>query len=159
MRVDAGLAISSRNVYLTDQERALAPVVFEALQAAAALVPYGPHEDSVAVRTLKQAAAQHVATVPDAHLEYISIADNQTGQELADEQLITPTVLRRRGLLLSTAVQVGSTRLIDNLPLEAGLMHHHRGRLGSDTKPSLRRRQVVVPAQPPAAGRVAVGVA
>jgi pantoate--beta-alanine ligase len=127
-----GLAMSSRNAYLVEHERTIAPVVYKSLQAAAALLPSvsaGTEAgavsastgvgETVSVGTLKQAAVSTINEVPGADLEYISIADNMTGQELADDEQLSADFINRRGLLLSNAVCVGTTRLIDNLCIPA----------------------------------------
>lgn len=93
VRAPDGLALSSRNAYLNEAERAAAPVLYRALRAAAALVRDGEH-DAVHLREVMEAT---IATEPLAHLEYA-------------EARHAPDEIR-----LLVAARVGTTRLIDNL--------------------------------------------
>jgi pantoate--beta-alanine ligase len=96
-----GLALSSRNVRLTPEQRAAAPVLQRALLAARARYEAG-ERDGEALR----GAMRHVlAAEPVAAPEYVSCADPETLAELA-------TVTRPA--LLSMAVRFGAVRLIDN---------------------------------------------
>lgn len=104
-REEDGLALSSRNKYLNDAERAAAPVLQRALHAAQAA--YAAGERSAAnLRLLMQ---RTIEAEPLARLQYVSCAHPLTLQEL-------DTV--SEGALLSMAVYFGKTRLIDNLVLE-----------------------------------------
>ncbi|MBE7513050.1 MAG: pantoate--beta-alanine ligase [Anaerolineales bacterium] len=106
VREPDGLAKSSRNVYLAPTERAAAPVLYQALSAARRRYEEGErHPD--ALRTVMGAV---LATEPRAEVVYLSAADAETLSELS-----TPT---ERPILLSLAVRIGRTRLIDNLTLE-----------------------------------------
>jgi pantoate--beta-alanine ligase len=101
-----GLALSSRNVYLDPAQRAAAPVLYRALEAAAQLYAKG-ERNAVMLR----AAIQHtLAQQPLAQLEYVSVADPRTLQEVEREV--------EHGALVSLAVRFGTTRLIDNVMLE-----------------------------------------
>ncbi len=101
-----GLARSSRNVYLTAEERAQAPALYRALTAAAAAYAAGERE-AAALRAVMQAT---LAAAPLAQVQYVSCADPRTLTEL---ETVGP-----EGALLSMAVYFGKTRLIDNLVLE-----------------------------------------
>ena len=112
LREPDGLAMSSRNVYLSPQERQAAPALYGALQAAARLWREKPDQRSgPALRTAMQNV---LAEVPAGKADYVSAADPLTLQEY--EGAVPPG----QGVLLSLAVRFGSTRLIDNMPLEAG---------------------------------------
>lgn len=100
-----GLAMSSRNVYLTPEQRAAAPVIRRALLRARDAYLAG-ERDPNALRTLVQ---RELAAEPLGHVEYISLADDITLEEL--ESAI------RGPALLSTVVRFGPTRLLDNLEL------------------------------------------
>jgi pantoate--beta-alanine ligase len=100
-----GLAMSSRNVHLSPDERAAAPVLARALRAARGL--YGRGERSA--EALRGEMRRVLAEEPLAKPEYVSVADTTTLQEL--ETVTGPT-------LLSLAVRFGSTRLIDNELIE-----------------------------------------
>jgi pantoate--beta-alanine ligase len=99
-----GLALSSRNVHLSAAERAAAPVLHRALLAARSRWAAGERSADV----LRQVMSDELALEPLAKVEYASVADGQTLQELA--RVDGPA-------LLSLAVRFGSTRLIDNEPL------------------------------------------
>ena len=97
-----GLAMSSRNTYLDPAERKAAPVLFQALSAAQAAWQTGERSAD----TLRRIVQEMIASEPLVRLQYVSCADYDTLEEL--EQVHTRA-------LLSMAVQLGSTRLIDNV--------------------------------------------
>jgi pantoate--beta-alanine ligase len=99
-----GLAMSSRNVYLTPEQRLAAPVLYRALCAARDAWLAGEHDGE----RLRQIMRRVLAREPLAQVEYVSAADPQTLTELGDAG---------QGVLLSTAVRIGRARLIDNLQL------------------------------------------
>ncbi len=99
-----GLALSSRNSYLSPTERQAARVVPRALQAAQQLVEQGELE----VANLHNAIEQAVAAQPLARLQYFEIVDPET---LAPMRILTHEA---RALI---AVFIGQTRLIDNTSL------------------------------------------
>ncbi|MFO7531717.1 MAG: pantoate--beta-alanine ligase [Candidatus Limnocylindrales bacterium] len=101
VREPDGLALSSRNVHLSPAERTAAPVLHRALAAARSAYEAGEREGEV-LRTLMM---EVLATEPSAQVEYASCADALTLQEL--QRIEGPA-------LLSLAVVLGSTRLIDN---------------------------------------------
>ncbi len=98
-----GLAMSSRNSYLTPEQRAAATVLYRALTAARELLTSGERRGDV----LRQIMAEVLAREPLARPEYASVADPLTLREL--------TEVGPRGALISLAVRVGAVRLIDNL--------------------------------------------
>jgi pantoate--beta-alanine ligase len=100
-----GLAMSSRNVYLTDAERAAAPVLHRALQTGAAAVRDGVG-DAAKVRALM---ADVVAGVPEGELDYVDVVDPDT---LAPLEVAGPTAR------LFGAVRFGRARLIDNIAVD-----------------------------------------
>lgn len=97
-----GLAMSSRNAYLTPDDRRAAPVLFRALQAASAAFAAGQHDADGLRRVLRETLDQE----PRANTQYVSVADPETLDELGGEV---------RRALVSMAVFVGKTRLIDNV--------------------------------------------
>ncbi|MCC7364724.1 MAG: pantoate--beta-alanine ligase [Dehalococcoidia bacterium] len=105
VREPDGLAMSSRNVYLSPQQRAAAPVVRRALLAAKARYDAG-ERDPAAIRA---AAIDLIRAEPLAELEYVSLADDDSLEELAG-----PVA---RPALISTVVRFGHTRLLDNIEL------------------------------------------
>jgi pantoate--beta-alanine ligase len=104
VREPDGLALSSRNVRLTPEERAAAPVLRRALLAARDRYEAGERDGD----TLRAAMRDVLAKEPLAAPDYVSCADPETLKELA----------RVEGpALLSMAVRFGTVRLIDNEPL------------------------------------------
>ncbi len=102
-----GLAMSSRNAYLSPAERAAATVLYRALSAAKAAFEAG-ERDGDALRRLME---ETVAAEPLARLDYASVADPNTLAELARVE---------DAALFSMAVFIGKTRLIDNMPVGGG---------------------------------------
>ena len=105
VREPDGLAMSSRNVHLAPAERQAAPVVRRALLAGRARWEAG-ERSADAIRAEMRAV---LAAEPLADPDYVSAADATTLEELS--VIDGPT-------LLSMAVRFGSTRLIDNVPLQ-----------------------------------------
>lgn len=104
VRESDGLAMSSRNSYLGAEDRAAAPVLFRALNAAADRWRSGERRASA----LKDVMQRTVAAEPRAVLDYAAVAEPLT---LAEVEEATP------GALLLMAARIGPTRLIDNLRL------------------------------------------
>jgi len=102
-----GLALSSRNVHLSPAERAAAPVLRRALLAARDRWAAGERSGD----GLRDAMWQVLSTEPLAIPAYVSVADGRTLAELERVPDDGPS-------LLSSAVRFGSTRLIDNEPLD-----------------------------------------
>ncbi len=100
-----GLAMSSRNSYLSPEERQAATILFRALTAARSAYERGERSAD----TLRRIMAETLATEPRAQMQYVSCADYDTLEELE-------TVTGKS--LLSMAVFLGKTRLIDNFVLE-----------------------------------------
>ena len=99
-----GLAMSSRNVYLNLQERQSALVVWKSLNLAQQLWSQGEREAEI----LRRQMADLIRKEPLARIDYISIADPETLEELTEI---------KQPALVSLAVYVGKTRLIDNMTL------------------------------------------
>ena len=99
-----GLALSSRNVYLTPSERAVAPTLYRALSQAHALFAAGERDAEV----LRASVRGVIAAEPQFQIDYVSVADPDTLEEL-----------NRVGesALVSLAARLGRTRLIDNFRL------------------------------------------
>lgn len=104
VREPDGLAMSSRNVYLSPEQRKAATVLYRSLQAARGLYERGEREGEA----LRRCMAEVLEGEPLAKVQYVSCADYETLEEL---QQITGKSL------LSMAVFFGKTRLIDNLVL------------------------------------------
>jgi pantoate--beta-alanine ligase len=101
-----GLALSSRNAYLTPEQRAAAHVVHRALKAGAALIMAGERDPSV-VRTLM---AEIIEAEPLAELDYAEV--------VAADSFTVPDPLAGH-LRLLAAVRFGRARLIDNVGVTA----------------------------------------
>ncbi len=101
VREPDGLALSSRNVHLSPDERAAAPVLRRALLAARDAWADGERSGD----TLRARMREILATEPLAAVEYVSVAD---GIDLAEFETVD------RPALASLAVRFGTTRLIDN---------------------------------------------
>ena len=108
VRAADGLALSSRNAYLDGMERAAAPVLFRALQAAARAWAAGERS----AESLRATAREVLGREPRARVDYVSVADAATFEELA---------VARTGALVCGAVFVGGVRLIDNVALDGEL--------------------------------------
>jgi len=100
-----GLAMSSRNVYLSPEEREAAPAIHRALEHARTAFDDG-ESSAPKLRTLVQSL---LAAEPLANIEYVSLADDLTLEEV--EASI------ERPALLSVVVRFGHTRLLDNVEL------------------------------------------
>jgi pantoate--beta-alanine ligase len=107
VREPDGLAMSSRNRYLSDAERAQAPVLRQALRAAAHAFGKGETRAAALRRIL-------VRTIESAPLAFIDYA------EVADADSLQPVTRAGRNTVLAVAVFFGRTRLIDNLWLRRG---------------------------------------
>lgn len=100
-----GLAMSSRNVYLSPAERAVAPGIYAALMATRADFESAERDAAVLTRRLRE----RLAAIPGAATDYAGIADPASLTPLADGPL-------KDGQLM-VAVRFGRARLIDNLAL------------------------------------------
>ena len=99
-----GLAMSSRNSYLNPEERRAAAVLFKALTLAQDLRSNGERS----AEQLRREMTALIQKEPLASIDYVSIADPKTLEEL--DEVTSPA-------LVSLAVKIGSTRLIDNVVL------------------------------------------
>ena len=102
-----GLAMSSRNKYLSAEERPQATILWRALKLAKEVVLSSRAPNYADV--LKKELAALIATQPAARLDYVEFFDSETLQ---------PTIAVTRGTHLALAVFVGKTRLIDNSELK-----------------------------------------
>jgi pantoate--beta-alanine ligase len=105
VREKDGLAMSSRNTYLTPEMRQHAQVLYQSLVKAREMYRQG-ERDAVKI---KQTMTDIINSQPIGVIDYISIADNETLQEV--RQITRPA-------LISMAVKFGKTRLIDNIVIE-----------------------------------------
>lgn len=103
-RDDDGLALSSRNIYLMPEDRAAAVALPRALGVAAKAIEKG--EDAEAALATARASLEAAGF----EIDYVELADAET--------LGAPVAGKPRRLL--AAARIGGTRLIDNIPVEAG---------------------------------------
>jgi pantoate--beta-alanine ligase len=99
--------MSSRNVFLAVDERRAATVLHRALTAVESRFKAGERSGEA----LRGIMRDTLATEPKAGIDYVSVADRTTLRELDS---VPP-----QGALVSTAVRIGKTRLIDNVILSA----------------------------------------
>jgi len=102
VREPDGLAMSSRNTYLSPEERKAAVVLYQALTLAQRLCSQGEK----GAKAIRRQMAELIQKQPLAEIDYISIADAETLGEL--DRVKPPA-------LVSLAVKIGRTRLIDNV--------------------------------------------
>jgi pantoate--beta-alanine ligase len=102
LREHDGLAMSSRNAYLSEGERAKAPVLHRALRAGEEAITHGVHE----VAGLEKLMHRVVEEEGDVEVDYLAVVDPLTFGAPHDFE---------REVLLAGAVRIGKTRLIDNI--------------------------------------------
>jgi len=105
VRESDGLAKSSRNTYLSSEERKAATILYKAIQEGKQYINRGASADSII-----NVMTNIVNTEPLAKIDYISVVDAITMQPV---QEITAPVL------VAMAIYIGSTRLIDNFSFDA----------------------------------------
>lgn len=105
VREPDGLAMSSRNVYLTAPQRAQVPTISRALFEARDLIRSGERHAGAVAEYVKKT----LTTIDSAAIDYVSIVD---ARSLADLETLSGKVL------IAVAVKMGRTRLIDNIRVE-----------------------------------------
>lgn len=105
-RAEDGLALSSRNQYLSKDERALAPMLYQMLQSLADHLKDGNHQ----YEALRNRALKSLKSMGFKSVEYI---------EILDPTRLTPSLPQDRQWVVLLAVKLGNTRLIDNIVVEA----------------------------------------
>ncbi|MGH8048219.1 MAG: pantoate--beta-alanine ligase [Chthoniobacterales bacterium] len=99
IREKDGLAVSSRNAYLTPEERAIAPGIRAALLAASA---------KKTPAAILREAERGIARIPGARIDYVRLVDSES---------LEPAKNLKREITLAAAVFLGRARLIDNLQI------------------------------------------
>ena len=107
VREDSGLAISSRNLYLSPEEQQAAPVIHRALAKAREAYKEGERNAG----KLSEMVRSTIEAEPRAKVDYVSITDADTLERLDK--------LDERPILIAVAAYVGKTRLIDNTLLNS----------------------------------------
>jgi pantoate--beta-alanine ligase len=106
VREPNGLAVSSRNQYLSEQQREDAANIYKSLQTCRKLIDAGTTETAAITAEMRKILQQ----IPSAQIEYVSIVDAETLQSV---EKIAGKVLA------AVAVKVGPARLIDNILVDA----------------------------------------
>jgi pantoate--beta-alanine ligase len=107
MREENGLAISSRNQYLTVQQKKDAANIYKSLQTCRRLIDAGTTETRQIIAEMQKILQQ----IPSGEIEYVSIVDAETLESI---EKIAGKVLA------AVAVKIGPARLIDNILVDAG---------------------------------------
>jgi pantoate--beta-alanine ligase len=125
VREPDGLALSSRNAYLTDEERAWAPSLYAALREAAARIETGDLSPRLSAGWIRRRLARGPGRI-----DYAQAVDAAT---------LGPAVAGRP-ILLALAYHLGRARLIDNVVVsrKTGQGRRPRKRAGSDAAPAAR---------------------
>ena len=105
VRESDGLAKSSRNTYLSKEERKAATILYKAIQMGKQTIKHGASADSI-INTMTEI----INTEPLAKIDYVSVVDANTMQPV--HEITSP-------VLVAMAVYIGSTRLIDNFSFDA----------------------------------------
>jgi pantoate--beta-alanine ligase len=106
IREPDGLALSSRNRYLSPEDRTRATILYQSLLCAAKLHAAGIHRASALTAKLRE----HLAADPALAIEYAAAVDPNT---------LLPVESTSQGALLAVAAKFGDTRLIDNILLQS----------------------------------------
>ncbi len=104
VRENDGLAMSSRNAYLSPDQRKSALCLSQSIKRTKNMIAKGEKK----AKTIKKDLEDHIKSFPFTKIDYISICDPETFEEIEDlKTMKTP-------ILIAMAVYVGKTRLIDN---------------------------------------------
>ena len=104
VREESGLALSSRNQYLTESQKSEAPLIYRSLQQAQKVFQTGDRKSANLIKVVNS----ELAVAKDIEVEYVELVDPSTMMPLAQVDNVG---------LLAIAARLGSTRLIDNLLL------------------------------------------
>jgi len=105
LREPDGLAMSSRNSYLSAEERQRSTVLYRALEHAKRVIESGEHKASAVIETM----TQMISAIQGLHIDYIEIVELEHLQPIEELQ---------GQVAIALAVYLGKTRLIDNIVLE-----------------------------------------
>jgi len=107
VREDSGLAMSSRNLYLSAEEQQAAPVIHRALAKAKESFKEGERNGNRLVEMIRTT----IEAEPRARIDYVNVSDAETLEKIEK--------LDDRPILIAVAVYFGKTRLIDNTVLNS----------------------------------------
>ncbi len=105
VREESGLAVSSRNKYLTEAEKKDSAILYTALQKCKKMIGEGVPDSQILITEMRRL----IEKVPSAKIDYISIVDSETLQDIAHAE---------GKILVALAVHIGQARLIDNILLD-----------------------------------------
>ena len=108
VREPDGLAMSSRNEYLTEEERKVAPAIYQSLLLAKSLVEQGERDTSKIIAAMQEFLSKYDRI----KVEYIEIVDK--------EELNPIERLEKGEALIAIAAYLGKARLIDNISVKVG---------------------------------------
>ncbi|MGD0703272.1 MAG: pantoate--beta-alanine ligase [Trebonia sp.] len=120
VRAADGLALASRNKYLSEAERALAPVLHRALAAGAAAAPAGPAGVIAAAQEVLDVAARRAAADASPRVDYLALVEARSYRPVPKDSDFD----FRGDAVLAIAARVGTTRLIDNVIVRFGTERH-----------------------------------
>jgi pantoate--beta-alanine ligase len=120
VRAADGLALSSRNKYLSAGEREVAPVLHRALAAGAAAAPEGPAAVLAAAREALDGGARPGPVGESPRVDYLALVDARSYRPVPAE----PHADFHGDAVLAIAARVGTTRLIDNVMVRFGTEPH-----------------------------------
>lgn len=109
IREEDGLAKSSRNTYLSDEERKAALVLNEAIRIGLGLIEEGERNAGKVVAVMKE----YIGREPLARVDYV---------EAVDADSIEPVTEIKDNVLVAMAVYIGKTRLIDNFIVDCSVI-------------------------------------
>jgi pantoate--beta-alanine ligase len=107
VREQTGLALSSRNAYLTDEQRRAAAALYRSLAQAREVYLEGERNP----RRLAEVVRSQLEAEPLARLEYVGVVDAETMDKF-------DRIPEDRSVLIALAAKVGATRLIDNIVIQ-----------------------------------------
>jgi pantoate--beta-alanine ligase len=113
VRAADGLALSSRNKYLSAAERDIAPVLYRALSAGAAAAQAGPAAVLAAAQAVLSEDSRTRPPEASPRVDYLALVDGRSYDLVRDDDLEF-----RGSAVLAVAARVGTTRLIDNVIVE-----------------------------------------
>lgn len=108
-----GLAMSSRNSFLSESERHEAVKLFQSLNFAKQMIVTGERDLSLIIESVKN----FITSGNSAEIDYISLVDTETLEELSE-------LKEGDSVLIALAVKFGKTRLIDNLMVKIPVFEH-----------------------------------
>ncbi len=103
VREESGLAMSSRNALLSDEERQKASIIYRALNEVKILVKNGERN----ALTIAEKVRQVIQSEPLAQIDYVAVVDNET--------LAPVEKIGENAVLIAVAARIGTVRLIDNI--------------------------------------------